>query len=242
MLTEISRFVICFTIYSLIGWACECAWCSIPDRKFVNRGFLIGPVCPIYGFGGMLVVALLTPAAGNLLALFLSAAVITTVLEYITSVLMERLFHMRWWDYSHNKFNIHGRVCLLNTAMFGIMGVLLMRVIHPFIASLVERLPPVWSIATGAAIALLFIADIFLSVRATLQLSDRLSQLHQAITDFKEKGREQRDALKARLSELIKIRFLHRRLINAFPQMKSKFYPAAIERLREAVKNRKRGS
>ena len=133
-----------FTAYSILGWACETFYCSVGSRKFVNRGFLNGPVCPVYGFGAVLVILLLRSTEKNLVALFLSGMMVTTVLEYLTSVLLEKLFHMKWWDYSRYKFQINGRVCLLNSLMFGGLSVILMRVLHPWISGMIGKIPEKW--------------------------------------------------------------------------------------------------
>ena len=125
--------VLYFFAYSILGWACECLYCGIPARRFINRGFLEGPYCPIYGCGALIVILVLDPLKGHPLLLFLGAMIFTSVLEYVTSWLMEKLFHSKWWDYSERPFNINGRVCLLNSLLFGIMGLAVMYVVHPFI-------------------------------------------------------------------------------------------------------------
>ena len=107
-------YILCFFAYSFLGWVCECIYCSIPAKKFINRGFLEGPYCPIYGCGAMLVIYLLTPFAAKPLLLFVAGILVTSALEYITSWLMEMFFHTKWWDYSTYPFNINGRICLIS--------------------------------------------------------------------------------------------------------------------------------
>ena len=130
-------------IYSVIGWVYESTICSIGQRKLINRGFLNGPYCPIYGTGAVLVLLVLGRIQNPVL-LFFAGAVLTCSLEYLTSWLMEKLFHARWWDYSKRKFNIGGRVCLIGAVVFGAFSVVLILVLHPFIKSLTDRLtdPP----------------------------------------------------------------------------------------------------
>lgn len=126
-------------IYSIIGWVYESTICSIGHRKLINRGFLNGPYCPIYGTGAVLVLLVLGRIQNPVL-LFFAGAVVTCSLEYLTSWLMEKLFHARWWDYSKRKFNIGGRVCLIGAVVFGAFSVVLVLVLHPFVKSLTDRL------------------------------------------------------------------------------------------------------
>lgn len=112
MLLSLARIALFFYLYSFIGWACEELYCSIPAKRWVNRGFLKGPVCPIYGCGALMALFLLRPLYPWPLALFFGAVVASGVLEYFTGWAMEKLFHTRWWDYSHRRFHLQGRVCL----------------------------------------------------------------------------------------------------------------------------------
>lgn len=101
-----------FIIYAFIGWCTEVSYAALDRGIFVNRGFLNGPYCPIYGCGVVIVVAVLTPLKDNLLILFIGSFLLTSILEYITGYLLEKVFHNQWWDYSDKPFNIHGYVCL----------------------------------------------------------------------------------------------------------------------------------
>ena len=154
-------------IYSVIGWVYESTICSIGHRKLINRGFLNGPYCPIYGTGAVLVLLVLGRIQNPVL-LFFAGAVVTCSLEYLTSWLMEKLFHARWWDYSKRKFNIGGRVCLIGAVVFGAFSVVLVLVLHPLVRSLTHRL-------TDAALswicAILFVgivSDLVVTVKGLL--------------------------------------------------------------------------
>ena len=154
-------------IYSIIGWVYESTICSIGHRKLINRGFLNGPYCPIYGTGAVLVLLVLGRIQNPVL-LFFAGAVVTCSLEYLTSWLMEKLFHARWWDYSKRIFNIGGRVCLIGAVVFGAFSVVLVLVLHPFVKSLTDRL-------TDAALnwicAILFVgivSDLVVTVKGLL--------------------------------------------------------------------------
>ena len=111
------NYFLSFVAYSFLGWCCETTYCSIGAGHFINRGFLSGPVCPVYGFGAMAVILLLEPVKNSAALVFLLGMAVASVLEYITGWLLETLFHTKWWDYSTYRFNIHGRVCLRNSLM-----------------------------------------------------------------------------------------------------------------------------
>ena len=177
-----------FVIYSVLGWACETVYCSVGSRKFVNRGFLNGPVCPVYGVGAVAVVLLLRSVSHNVAALFLSGMVVTTVLEYLTSVLLEKLFHMKWWDYSRYRFQINGRVCLLNSLMFGGLSVVMMRFLHPQAEYLVGRIPETWLPWLSLGILAVFIGDTFVTVRSILILKGKMEEIHRLLEEFREKA------------------------------------------------------
>ena len=180
MLQTICQWFLYFSIYSVLGWVCETVYCSVIQRKFVNRGFLNGPVCPVYGVGAVLVIYLLQPVAGNVLALFLTGMLVTTVLEYLTSVLLEKLFHMKWWDYSQFKLQINGRVCLLNSMMFGALSVFVMLALHPRVQKLVDLIPAAVLPWISLGIAAVFIADTVLTVRSILILKGKLEEVRRA--------------------------------------------------------------
>lgn len=190
MLQTICQWFLYFSIYSVLGWVCETVYCSIIQRKFVNRGFLNGPVCPVYGVGAVLVIYLLQPVAGNVPALFLTGMLVTTVLEYLTSVLLEKLFHMKWWDYSHFKLQINGRVCLLNSLMFGALSVFVMLALHPRVQKLVDLIPAAVLPWISLGIAAVFIADTVLTVRSILILKGKLEEVRRALADIKEKSEQ----------------------------------------------------
>ncbi len=148
----LERYFFWLVMYSFAGWVYESALESFRQKRLVNRGFLNGPYCPIYGFGSLLDVLVLGNLRYNPIVLFVSSAVLTCLLEYITSVVMEKIFNVRWWDYNDfkftvfgkeifvGKFNINGRVCLVGAIAFGTLSVLLVYFIHPFVVSLTDKL------------------------------------------------------------------------------------------------------
>ena len=129
-----------FLLYAFIGWVYESVLVSVSERRWVNRSFLNGPLCPIYGCGAVLAIVLLHDFT-NPIEIFLISSFGASILEYITSWGMEKLFHARWWDYSHYRFNIQGRICLLGAIVFGFGGVLIIDVVQPQVERLTAMIP-----------------------------------------------------------------------------------------------------
>ena len=159
MLHTIEIYFLLFITYSILGWIIEVVGKFIELKRFVNRGFLIGPWCSIYGFGAILITLLLQKFTFNIAVLFVMSILVCGILEYLTSYLMEKLFKARWWDYSDRRFNINGRICLETMVPFGLLGCLLMYVINPFISGIISNVPK--NILNPIAIVLfiLFVMD-----------------------------------------------------------------------------------
>ncbi len=229
MTHPLATWFLWFMLYSFIGWVYESILCSVAGRKLVNRGFLNGPVCPIYGVGAVAVVYALSPLAGRPALLFFASAFLTTALEYCTSWLMEVLFHARWWDYSQRFLNIRGRVCLRGFVAFGAMSVLVVRYVQPWMASLTARLSPRAAGLLAAALALLLAADLTATLITVLGLDKRL--------------RAARELIEQRLEERIpRLRGLHamqmKRLTDAFPGLDFTRYHKEWQLLRERLRHR----
>ena len=126
-------YVFIFYIYSFIGWAQEVLQSIIKFKRFINRGFLIGPICPVYGFGSIMITFFLKKYVDQPFFVFLTAIFICCTLEYFTSYILEKLFKARWWDYSHMKFNINGRICLECGLGFGLGAMAILYVINPYV-------------------------------------------------------------------------------------------------------------
>lgn len=138
---EIYYGVIFFFLYSVIGYICETTYCSIPAKHFINRGFLHGPYIPVYGFGGLIILKVLNSFYSTPILVFLGGLILTSILEYFTSWILEISFNTKLWDYSKKILNINGRVCLKNSFLFGIMGLGLTYIINPFLSSIVFNFP-----------------------------------------------------------------------------------------------------
>ena len=133
--------IVVFFIYSVLGYFCEVVYCSVGQKRFVNRGFLYGPYLPIYGFGSLIVTVLLDPLSKWPVAVFILAFILTSCLEYFTSWLLEKFFSVKLWDYSKHRININGRVCLLNSTLFGILGLVAEYLVEPFVSRILGSLP-----------------------------------------------------------------------------------------------------
>ena len=232
------------------------------SSDLVNRGFLTGPFCPIYGAGAMLVIAALSSFHQNIILLFLAGVLLTSAVEYLTGWLLEVLFHIKYWDYSDQRFQLQGRVCLKNSLMFGVMSVAAVSYIQPFLLSLVGRLPDRGLSWLSVGLALYFLTDTTLTVMEITRLNGKLSELQQVMDEIKEKAHtasvETREALQetiaAQLDENTKARLralyeqkeklesgfhlLQRRIIRAFPTMHSmRISDESLMRIRELVQN-----
>jgi len=166
-----------FTVYSFIGWLMETAFASITHRKFINRGFLIGPFTPIYGFGAILIILSsnwIENVLGNhYTSLFISILISTllvTVLEFITGFALEKVFNAKWWDYSDNAMNIKGYVCLKYSLLWGILALFLLKVVHPFLDEIIYSIPALVKRYITAFLAVYFLIDTYKSVISTLNL------------------------------------------------------------------------
>lgn len=168
------EFVWIFIIYAFVGWCVEVAYAALDTGKFVNRGFLNGPYCPIYGFGVVIVVGLLTPLKDNRLILFAGSFVLTTVLEFITGYILEKVFHNKWWDYSDMPFNIKGYICLKFSILWGLGCTFIMDAFHPMIYRIITWIPFIPGVIILCIIASVFVVDCCITVSTILKFNKRL--------------------------------------------------------------------
>ena len=169
-----------FIIYAFLGWCSEVAFAAVNKGKFVNRGFLNGPVCPIYGVGMLIVVLCLWNLRDRPLLLFLGSAVLTTALDFLTGFVLERFFHDKWWDYSDMPFNIKGYVCLKFTILWGLAASFIIGAIHRFIYMLIEKTPFVLGVMLLAVFSAAFIADFTVTLTALVKLPKKLKAMAEA--------------------------------------------------------------
>ena len=164
---QIKKYMIYFFLYSFLGWILETIYCFYELGEFNKRGFLYGPICPIYGFGALLMIISFKKIKGNNLLKFFVFMISFTVFEYITSYVLEMLFQKTWWDYSNEFMNFQGRVCLIFSVLWGIVGLIVAQIIHPFIERklniLIEKIPKNKIDLILQIVLVFFIEDIVLS-------------------------------------------------------------------------------
>ena len=176
-----------FIIYSFMGWCIETVYATINKKEFVNRGFLHGPLCPIYGFGTLSIIVLLNPIDTNYFLLFLGSVFLTSFIEYITGYILETSFNSTWWDYSDKSYNFHGRICLSFSIIWGLVSMFILKVVHPYIINVVNLIPPNRD-STIFYIALLYlIMDFIITVITIFKLRSLLTQLNVAYSDLTDK-------------------------------------------------------
>ena len=174
-----------FVIYAFLGWCTEVAYAALDTGKFVNRGFLNGPVCPVYGCGVLVVIVVLTPLKENFLILFFGSFLLTTVIEFITGFLLEKLFHNQWWDYSNEHFNIFGYVCLKFSILWGIACTLIMDVIHPTIYKVIKIVPKLPGTVILVLLCIAFAVDLIITVSTILKFNEHLKMLDELAAKLK---------------------------------------------------------
>ena len=225
-MNSIYELFLYFFIYSVIGWIVEMIYCAILDGKFTERGFLYGPYCPIYGFGGIIVSIFLNPFKDKIWLVFLLAMLLTTVLEYITSFLMEKIFDAKWWDYSTYFLNINGRVCLRNTILFGILGLVITYLIHPYVYKLIYLIPGIYVPYIAFSLAIILFIDFVITLNSFFNFKGKLKELQELVEKDKEKNKNYNNEIIQKIEELhkhlaeMKSSFSSRRLIKAFPNLK----------------------
>ncbi|MBE6114322.1 MAG: hypothetical protein E7191_04500 [Erysipelotrichaceae bacterium] len=209
-----------FIWYSFLGWVCESVWKTLCSRKLVNSGFLYSPLCPIYGFGGLLIIYSLTPIKKYPLAVFLIGMLLVSILEYLTGLLLEVLFHMKWWDYSNRRFQLHGRVCLENAVIFGCMGLLVIYGIHPRIIYYFEYIPDQLRIVLAMIAIVTLILDTSLSVNSLIKFNQAIDHLHGYLLDRMQEVRN--DIVSSREYEELTEKLLrkHQELREKFPKIR----------------------
>lgn len=216
MIDTIARYFLLFIIYAFVGWCMEVTLVSIQNKRFVNRGFLIGPYCPIYGFGALFITIFLGRYEYDPLVLFIMAVVACGILEYLTSWAMEIIFKARWWDYSNAKFNLNGRVCLRNLVAFGLLGMLITYVLNPIFMNWIKMLSEGALIRTASGIATIYIIDSVLSFIVIFNFRKVTKTIN---SERKEDNTEQITSMVRKV--FAEKSFLHRRFINAYPKLEA---------------------
>lgn len=251
---------LCFTVYAFLGWVLETVYATIKKRCFINRGFLNGPFCPIYGFGTIVLITFLKPFMNNVFALFIFSIILTSLLEYLTGYILETLFHSSWWDYNNRKYNIKGRICLEFSIYWGLLSIFILKIIHPTLDFIIKWIP--FPIGTWIFSALLayFIADFTASLIEVIHMHSLFKELHNINLEIKERlenlnshikslrRNKQIDANSEDLIAELKTRYEYiiskaikrsSRIRNAFPEFKSKRFNGVLNDIMEKIHGKK---
>lgn len=277
-----------FLLYSLFGWVYESCLVSVRRKSLVNRGFLNGPIIPIYGAGAVLICIILDPVSKNLLLVFLGGMLLATILEFVTSYAMEKIFHAKWWDYSRYRYNIQGRICPIVSLFWGVLSVLMTVFLKPLSNSLIHRIPRRIGEILAIIIMLIIVVDLVSTVISTLELNQKLANMSKlreefavymeksklyatkeelrkklesgTITEFLEnlrirleetKGSKEYSGLYTEIEEKIHawkekyskhsdhVHFIQRRLLKAFPNMKSTNNEYMLKDLRRYLREKR---
>lgn len=221
--------ILYFFVYGFLGWCTEVIFAAFKQHRFVNRGFLNGPICPIYGVGVTLVIACLEAFQSNLLLLYISSVILVTVLEGVTGWAMDKLFHNKWWDYSKLPFNIGGYVCLLFSLIWGVACVFIVYFVHPLIHHVLSLIPHTAGIALIAILGIALLSDIIVTTSAIVKFNQYLERLKHItdelhaisnqigaelyqnvmhVLDMQESSRQKLDDVKLEVSEEIRMQIV----------------------------------
>jgi uncharacterized membrane protein len=218
-------------VYSFLGWIAEVLYVLVRERSLQNRGFLTGPFVPIYGFGAIALILLVLPYIDNPFVVFIASVLITSILEFVTHLVLDKLFHIKLWDYSNRRFNLQGRICLENSLLFGMLGLLLIYVLHPAVVRLLVAIPHDAAIALAWTLIGILIVDAANSIRSLAKLrpvldgvSGTLAQTHdrieQGVIHLEDTIGQRRSATDAAHLATLD------RLVKAFPHAKSSKAPS----------------
>lgn len=173
-----------FISYSFLGWCVEVAYAALEEGRFSNRGFLHGPYCPIYGFGVLIVLMVLTPFQDTILVLFFGSMILATLLELLVGYVLKKMFHQRWWDYSDEPFNLGGYICLKFSILWGLACVFIVKILHPMIINLINAIPATVGWTLLIAVCLLILCDCLATVRTMLNLNVQLKLIDETASSL----------------------------------------------------------
>ena len=185
-MTELYFIALYFFVYGFLGWCTEVAFAAWKEHRFVNRGFLNGPICPVYGIGVTLVVHFLSPYRSNLIILYITSTILVTALEWLTGFILERVFHNKWWDYSNMPLNLNGYVCLLFSLIWGVACVLIVDFIHPVLHKLLLYIPVIVGVIILIILGIGMFADLYVTASGILKMNKRLAAMQEIADELHE--------------------------------------------------------
>lgn len=219
---EFSIVLLYLAACSFLGWVAEVLFVLVTAHKLQNRGFLTGPFVPIYGFGALLLIYVVDPLLDNPFLVFLASVLAASALEFVTHLLLDKVFHVRLWDYSGKRFNLQGRICLENSLLFGVLGLLLIYVIQPA-SNVLRDLPHEVVIAIAFFLIGILIIDAANSIRSLAKVRPVLDQLHGTLAE----AHQRVESASVEVSQELAVGrdVLHNgtlgRLVHAFPHARS---------------------
>ena len=210
-----------FWIYSILGWIMETTNVSLKEKRFINRGFFLGPYCPIYGTGGVLLLSLNTYESDPFVVFILSI-MICSIVEYLTSYFLELIYRVRWWDYSNRLFNINGRICLFNSICFGLLGMFLVCFFNPYFLNIINNM--------NNNIRLIIVIILFIITTIDIVITfNAMFDIRKTVVNFKEKtltslfkpNSDNTEEISKKVKNIIKNKtFIHKHLIDAYSNFK----------------------
>ena len=210
MLNQIEVYFLLFMSYAFLGWCMEVICKLFQYKRFINRGFLIGPYCPIYGWGALAITILLKRYTYDVIVLFVMSVIICSFIEYFTSYFMEKIYNVRWWDYSNKKFNINGRICLETMIPFGLLASLIIYVLHPAVIKLVDKLSPTALLVVAITLFVIYIIDNIISTYILFKIKGKI----------KSERKDNTEKIKQYIEKWFQENtVLYRRIKSAFPKL-----------------------
>lgn len=241
---NIVTYFLLFMIYSVAGWIMEVTCKSFEAKKFINRGFMIGPYCPIYGWGAIFITILLKRYISDWIVLFFMSMITCGILEYLTSYVMEKLFHARWWDYSRRKYNINGRICLETLVPFGLLGLTIMYITNPIILNGLHNIPDNILNVIAIVLFVIFTIDGIVSLKVVSNVRATSTKLNKEA-----KTMDNTEEITAKVKEILRNKsVLNRRLINAYPNLqtvlkkKKEEIKRKTDEIKEEIKSKKKNA
>lgn len=241
-----------FITYAFLGWVLEVLYHLYKQKRFVNRGFLNGPLCPIYGVTSVLLILFLTPVSENILYVFVGGAIIASLLELITGYLLEVFFNTKWWDYSDEKLNFKGYICVRFTIIWGFISIIFLKVINVQVSKFTTWLSYFNGEILYHILLILLIVDIALTINSLITFRKLFIDLQEVLVETKNNvdrlkelklTTEAKENIQLRISHLMDIKermasrvsLRHKALLRAYPQITSKKFGTAIEEIKSRV-------
>lgn len=256
---KIYELIIFFFIYSFAGWVTEVIYSYKTKHILVNRGFLYGPYCPIYGTGIISIVLLLDNFRYNFFLLYIFSVILVSAIEYFTGFILEKCFNTKWWDYSKEPYNLHGRICLHFSLIWGVAALLVVKILNPLISAGLSYIPVYIQVLMAYFTVALFLLDFIFTLASLAKFSKVLSKLQSISSELKERYEyvisstkdiavDAAQNLESNIKELRgkydkafeNLDFNHRRLLNAFPNLKPSRFDNILKEVKEKLNSLRR--